>query len=822
VSTHYIFNLREEKLPSRIGSKARNLKFLLEKGFKIPETYVCTWDAYHYYLLNSSQVHDSIKDQLSKSINPNRYYAVRSSANSEDGQNHSFAGQFKSILNVQGIDSIVSAIETIWLSTCSPGVTSYLERIGIDPSTLKMAVLIQEMVSPLISGVSFSKNPLTGMDEIIVEATKGNGENLLQNGFTPERWVNKWGEWIAQPDHGNIDLTLIQEVVTQTNRIAHAYERNIDVEWVYDGTTINWVQLREITSLKDTTFYSHHFAREVFPGVIKPLVWSVNVPLVCGAWVRFFTELIGKNDIDPQSLAKSFYHHAYFNMGTIGKIFEALGFPPNTIELLIGIESNGAEKPSFKPTKKTLSLLPRMVRCAFDKLMFSKKIKSFIPVMSEHYHSFSTTKVAQLPEEEILTTIEKLYALNEETAYFTINTYLLMGLYNGILKSQLRKVGVDFEHFDLTKDMKELKQFDPTVSLAKLSHAYNQLDEQQREIIKKCTYREFLTLEGIETLQREAELFITHFGHLSDSGNDFSSVPWRENPDLVLTMMANYIAPMDKSLIKSDFAHLKVSAPRRVLLHLICRLARTYRLYREKVSSLYTYGYGLFRIYFLALGHHFVKRGIMVQPEDIFYLSLDEVKDTVSTGCVNTTYKDTILLRKQEMEEYRTITPPQIIYGDQPPPITSHAGHTLRGIPTSKGFYKGRVRVIKSIQEFHKLKKGEVLVIPYSDVGWTPLFTRAGAIIAESGGFLSHSSIIAREYGIPAIVSVPDACQLKDGTLVTVDGFQGEITMLSSSQRRRGSRHESKEKNQLPYQNIAESNINHREESTEPLTHSNS
>ena len=204
----------------------------------------------------------------------------------------------------------------------------------------------------------------------------------------------------------------------------------------------------------------------------------------------------------------------------------------------------------------------------------------------------------------------------------------------------------------------------------------------------------------------------------------------------------------------------------------------------------------------------------MVQPEDIFYLSLDEVKDTVSTGCVNTTYKDTILLRKQEMEEYRTITPPQIIYGDQPPPITSHAGHTLRGIPTSKGFYKGRVRVIKSIQEFHKLKKGEVLVIPYSDVGWTPLFTRAGAIIAESGGFLSHSSIIAREYGIPAIVSVPDACQLKDGTLVTVDGFQGEITMLSSSQKRRDSLEKIKE-NYTLHQSIIEGDFTHRaDEST--------
>jgi pyruvate,water dikinase len=101
----------------------------------------------------------------------------------------------------------------------------------------------------------------------------------------------------------------------------------------------------------------------------------------------------------------------------------------------------------------------------------------------------------------------------------------------------------------------------------------------------------------------------------------------------------------------------------------------------------------------------------------------------------------------------------------------------MKGIPTSKGLYKGRVRVIRGVNDFQRLRDGDVLVIPYSDVGWTPLFTKAGAIIAEAGGFLSHSSIIAREYEIPAVVSVHGACQLKDGTLVTVDGYQGDITI---------------------------------------------
>ena len=205
------------------------------------------------------------------------------------------------------------AIWSIWATTRSLGVQAYLKKSAIDPDTLKMAVIIQEMVPPVVSGVSFSKNPMTGLDEIVVEAVKGSGEALVQDGVTPRRWINKWGVWVVQPEQEDIELDLIQEVVHQTKAIAKARGQAVDLEWVYDGQTIHWIQLREITSL-DINVYSNRISKEVFPGIIKPLVWSVNVPLVNGAWVRLFTELIGPNDIDPNSLAKSFYYRAYFNM----------------------------------------------------------------------------------------------------------------------------------------------------------------------------------------------------------------------------------------------------------------------------------------------------------------------------------------------------------------------------------------------------------------------------------------------------------------------------------------------------------------------------
>lgn len=770
----YLMDLEKRRIPLSVGHKALNLHRLSRMGIHIPKTYVVSWDAYRRYVEDDERLIPELRRELQTHLKPDTVYAVRSSANIEDNVAHSFAGQFKSVLNIQGIDAVLQAIWSIWATARSEQVEAYLQKHAISSSDLLMAVIIQEMVPSVFAGVALSRNPVTGADEIVVEAVKGSGDALVQAGVTPWRWINKWGHWILQPDSNHFPQQLVAQVVDETRLMTTKFKAHLDVEWVYDGRQLFWLQARQITALNHRNIYSNHISKEMIPGMIKPLIASINIPLVCSMWVRLLTEMVGKVGARPEELAKSFYYRVYFNMGTLGQIFEYVGLPADSVETLMGIFPDHVKKP-MKPTLKTFLRLPRMIGFLFGKWFFAGRVRKALPEIESSFQAFDFQSADRLDEKELLETIDRLYAVVQKAAYYNIVTPLLTMMYNRVLTGYLAELDVEFSQFDLTVGIAELVKYDPTVHLRKLHDQFILLDQEVQGKIESCSYEEFIQFPGIVAFQEQVANFLNRFGYLSDNGNDFSVVPWRETPDLVLDLIVNFVPTPEESGTKIRLEDLELHGLKRLKFILFYNRARQFHLLRERIGAAYNYGYGLFRYYYLALGSYLVRKNWIDEPADIFYLRDEQIRALIDGAPSTWKPRQEIDQHKKDIERFRDIALPTVIYGENPPPIEDAFDKKLVGIPTSIGAYTGKVTVVRGIRDFKKVQEGDVLVIPYSDVGWTPLFARAGAVVAESGGMLSHSSIIAREYNIPAIVSVTGATNLPDNALVTVCGHSGSV-----------------------------------------------
>jgi phosphohistidine swiveling domain-containing protein len=770
----FLVNLKGRNLPQSIGNKAVQLRRLQDHGVRIPATMVCTWEAYQRYMENDVGLVAELRAELSRQLKPAQAYAVRSSANIEDSLERSFAGQFKSVLNVRGADPVLEAIWSIWATASSPAVQTYWQRKGGAACPLEMAVIIQEMVEPLAAGVALSRNPVNGADEIVVEAVQGRGDALVQSGLTPHRWIFKENHWTERPANGELPLDLAEKIVHGTRAIARQFKANVDLEWAWNGRELYWLQMREITSLNRPKIYSNHMAKEMLPGMIKPLVWSVNIPLKSAVFVQFLDEMLGKTGVQAEELIHSFYYRVYFNIGVLSEVFEKVGLPGDSVDMMTGLKPMSARL-KIMPNMLMLRRLPRMVAFAHDKWMFHHKMRLAMPDLEKRVNSIRWQEAGQWSDSELLEAIDRLVPVVQEVAYDNILCPILSVMHTRMLENELKRAGLALEQVEGSENQPELEDYDPQVWLCRLHEAFLDLDAPLQEQVRSCSYEQLGQLPGANDFQQKTAKFIERFGYLSDNGNDFSCQPWRENPDFVLRLILDFSGVHQEKIRKIRLADVKINPLRRPMLGMFFERVRQYRLLREQLSRLYTYTYGLFRCYYLECGRRLAKTGTLDGAEDVFYLNDAEVRLLLAGQGEPRDARDQIARHKAEMEKFRSVNPPGLVYGDEEPMLEDQPLGKLSGIATSMGRYTGPVKITRGIQDFSKVEPGDVLVIPYSDVGWSPLFARVGAVIAESGGLLSHSSIIAREYGLPAVVSVNGAMNLCDCTRVTVDGYSGEI-----------------------------------------------
>lgn len=745
--------------------------FLQKHGFRIPKSFIVSSAAFSDYLEGSKPVLEKLKKEIS-ALPPYRF-AVRSSTRTEDTDTHSFAGQFRTITDISGEDNILNAILKVWESVNSITGSEYHKRVSSSCEDITCAVILQEMVKPKLAGVSFSKNPVTDSNESVIEAVEGPGENLVQKGITPQRWRFKGG-LILEGNRDDLHYIEIQRIARDTQRLKRHFGCHVDIEWAYDGRDLYYLQIRSITGKNSPPVYSNKMAKEMLPGQIKPLVWSVNIPLVNGTWIKLLSEITGPLPMNPEDLSKSFYYRTYFNMARLGEIFREFGLPPDSLEFMMGDDQ--VRKPRFKPGVKILKHTFRIIRFVYSKLHFENtflkeyaRLQSIYDEIDQEIRDHFTLNA--YPE-----IFRKLFEAGRETAYLNIVVPLLMQLYNKRLSAKLKKLNRNYSQLDFHPDYPELATLSPVVALEWLKQKYDTLPD---EIKERCnTYAALSECEEARSVMKDFNSLITSFGHLSESGNDFSVPKWQEMPEFVYQMML-HASPHESRPDHFAFKGLHYSIFLHPSLKCLYHKSGKYKVYREQISSLYIYGYGLFRALYLKLGNEFVQHGIIDQVADIFYISSHEI-DQLLPGIVSgqiRQYKLEVTERKREMEETKDLLLPALIYGDAAPIIEAGNVKNHHGLGTSPGTYRGKTRIVSGVQDFSRVNRGEVLIIPFSDVSWTPILVKAGAIISESGGLLSHCSIIARELGIPALVSLENACSLGNGLTVTVDGSNGILTV---------------------------------------------
>lgn len=745
-----IVSLDDELDAAIVGQKAATLSEIKRLGYSVPKGWVLT-----------SQDHPQV---LGDFFGPSELspLIVRSSAIGEDSVQASAAGQYDSVLNVTNFSALQAAIAQVKASYNHPAAVQYRRDRGLPEAA--MAVLIQQQVQSVFSGVAFSRDPITQQgDAVVIEALPGSASQVVSGKITPEQYrayvvESNNSSSIQLEGAGLVPQALIKQVAYLSRRLEKRYNGiPQDIEWSYDGQTLWVLQARPITTL--LPIWTRKIAAEVIPGVIRPLTWSVNRPLTCGVWGDIFTIVLGDRafGLDFAATATLHYSRAYFNASLLGEIFIRMGLPPESLEFL----TRGA-KLSKPPLSSTLENLPGLLRLVKRELSLEKEFKEdyrrlFIPALSQ----LANELIEQQEPSQLIARIDRILELLRRGTYYSIFAPLSSALRQGILR---------------VKDEKLDYSFSPEVAVLRSLTA---LAANAKEILPEFAPEKVFdqlaqTPEGENILSQFNEL-LQDYGYLSEVGTDIAVPTWREDQGYVQQLFVQLMqvnAPATGGIDPLSASKKRGFVQRRVDL-------------KGRVTEIYSRLLAELRWNFIALEKILLNSGLLWQTGDIFFLQLDELRRLVvgnDAELINQLQELVQKRRSQFVYDSQFEQIPFIVYGNAPPhplaPSAIYADQVLQGIPASHGQAEGRVKVLRNLQNLPEIDRGTILVVPYTDSAWAPLLVRAGGVIAEAGGRLSHGAIVAREYGIPAIMDVRGATWLlQDGQRVRIDGSRGIVEL---------------------------------------------
>lgn len=351
------------------GAKARTLARLAARGFDVPEALI---------LLPRLTTPDHVDRALVGLLPAGDLWAVRSSADVEDGTARSWAGQFRTVLDVPSERVPTAALEVA--RSAAPAVYDG------DDGAPAVAVIVQRMVRPRMAGVVFSRNPVTGIRETVIEAVQGTADALVAGRQQPERWIRRGGAWTERPDASGLPDDVAARISDGAERIERELGIAVDAEWAWDGR-LWWLQARPVTTGTQAAVYSSRMARDMLPGVILPLVWSINGPAKSRVFLAFLEDVLGPLDVAPEDLGALIHHRFYINIGSLSRLFAEFGLPEDSLERLAGMEAGAM--PPMRPTATALRRLPRLVRAGTRYSRFSEHLDVRLPELWERSRDFA-------------------------------------------------------------------------------------------------------------------------------------------------------------------------------------------------------------------------------------------------------------------------------------------------------------------------------------------------------------------------------------------------------------------------------------------------
>ena len=779
------FEELKPELGTSAGGKGSALARLYQAGYPVPGGFIILPEAFHGDDLSAeawSQV-ESCLQQMRRGSDGSSAFAVRSSALSEDAAESSFAGEFETVLDVRTDDALRAAIQTVRQSRHSQRVRSYSRAKGLDPDH-DMAVVVQVLVRANISGVLFTADPVSGSHwRMHGNFVYGFGEELVSGEAEPYTFT------LERPKGAYEGPPEFKRYAGRLYKLASKLEKEFgcpqDIEWAVAGKKVYVLQSRPITtllghnpatgewndSLTGDYLWSRNNYGEARPDVMTPLTWSLSN--------KIYHEI---SPLPGYSMSGNICGRFYANVSVMMSMMRAMGQGPEKTRAqmrgFLGEVPDDLEIPTVPlPRKVILTALPRFVKLMLNERRGAKKVPEFLATNEANCQRYEEWLLTASNAQLLTFWHQELLPLIRDGIWIMGGSVRPLEATDKVRKELVDLVGEEDTNAlfsNLSDEDSLLASLGPVVGIARVAEG-----QMSRQEYLRC------------------------YGHRGPGEAELAEPRPIEDPDWLDRQLADYAkSPVDvdallarrKCAFEAAWARLVERHPRQAkkLRKQIETIGPANRL-REDVRSEITRFMGVMRYWALRAG------AVTGLGDDIFFLEIDEVLALLADRDDATAV---VPARKRTYERYRALPPyPAIIrgrfdafewaadperradiYDATAPASAAPLSDTISGFAGAAGRVEGTVRIIRSPDEGHRLARGEILVTVTTNVGWTPLFPRAAAVVTDVGAPLSHAAIVARELGVPAVVGCVNATtRLRDGDRVIVDGGRGTVEIVSAT-----------------------------------------